>query len=341
MSEAIKPALALLRDGKAPTPALLDQAFAAILSGEATQAQIGAFLMGLERLTLTSDMIASGASAMRAAMTRVETPFACVDVCGTGGDGSHTLNISTAVSFVLAGAGLKVAKHGNRAMSSKSGAADVLEALGVKLELSPAQCAQALDEVGLVFLFAQAHHPAMRHVGPARRELGFRTIFNLLGPLSNPANAQRQLVGVFADDKRGPIAHALMSLGCESAWVVHGHGGLDELSLSGPTHVTALKDKTLSELEIHPSDLGLTTAPLEALKGGDAVYNARALRELLQGETGPYRDVVLLNAAAALVATAAASDMTEALARATTSLDSRAALSKLDQLIAFTHRTPS
>ena len=240
-----------------------------------------------------------------------------------------------------AAAGIAVAKHGNRAMSSKSGAADVLEALGVKLELTPNQCAAALDEVGLVFLFAQAHHPAMRHVGPARRELGFRTIFNLLGPLSNPAGAQRQLVGVFADDKRRPMAQALMNLGCESAWVVHGHGGLDELSLSGTTQVTALKDKTLSELEIHPGDLGLATAPLEALKGGDAAHNARALRALLQGETGPYRDVVLLNAAAALVATAATSDLTEALARATASLDSQAALAKLDQLIAFTNRTPS
>lgn len=341
MSEAIKPALALLRDGDAPSPAILDQAFAAILSGEATQGQIGAFLMGLERLTLSSDMIASGAQAMRGAMTRVDTSLACVDVCGTGGDGSHTLNISTAVSFVLAGCGQKVAKHGNRAMSSKSGAADVLEALGVKLELTPDQCAAALDEVGLVFLFAQAHHPAMRHVGPARRELGFRTIFNLLGPLSNPAGAQRQLVGVFAEDKRRPMAQAMMNLGCESAWVVHGHGGLDELSLSGPTRVTALKDKTLSELEVHPGDLGLATAPLEALKGGDAAHNALALRALLQGETGPYRDVVLLNAAAALVATAAASDLTEALARATASLDSQAALAKLEQLIAFTNRTPS
>lgn len=341
MSEAIKPALALLRDGQAPAPAVLDQAFATILAGEATPAQIGAFLMGLERLTLTSEMIASGARAMRTAMTPVEVPFACIDVCGTGGDGSHTLNISTAVSFVLAGAGLKVAKHGNRAMSSKSGAADVLEALGVKLELTPEHCAQALDEVGLVFLFAQAHHPAMRHVGSARRELGFRTIFNLLGPLSNPAHAQRQLVGVFADDKRQPMAQALMNLGCESAWVVHGHGGLDEVSLSGPTRVTALKEKTLSELEIHPHDLGLKTAPLETLKGGDAAHNAKALRALLEGETGPYRDVVVLNAAAALVATCAAHDLKEALARATTSLESRAALAKLDQLIAFTHRTPS
>ncbi|MCA3694183.1 anthranilate phosphoribosyltransferase [Aquidulcibacter sp.] len=341
MSEAIKPALALLRDGQAPAPAVLDQAFATILAGEATQAQIGAFLMGLERLTLTSEMIASGARAMRAAMTPVDVPFFCIDVCGTGGDGSHTLNISTAVSFVLAGAGLKVAKHGNRAMSSKSGAADVLEALGVKLELTPEHCAQALDEVGLVFLFAQAHHPAMRHVGPARRELGFRTIFNLLGPLSNPAHAQRQLVGVFADDKRQPIAQALMDLGCESAWVVHGHGGLDEVSLSGPTRVTALKDKALSELEIHPHDLGLKTAPLEALKGGDAAHNAKALRALLEGETGPYRDVVVLNAAAALVATGAAQDLQEALSRATTSLESQAALSKLDQLIACTHRTPA
>ncbi len=341
MSEAIKPALARLRDGDALSPAMLDQAFATILSGETTQAQIGAFLMGLERLTLTSAMIASGAQAMRGAMTRVDTSHACVDVCGTGGDGSHTFNISTAVSFVLAGCGQKVAKHGNRAMSSKSGAADVLEALGVKLELTPKQCAAALDEVGLVFLFAQAHHPAMRHVGPARRELGFRTIFNLLGPLSNPAGAQRQLVGVFADDKRRPIAEALMSLGCESAWVVHGHGGLDELSLSGATQVTSLKNKTLSELEIHPGDLGLVTAPLETLKGGDAAHNALALRALLQGETGPYRDVVLLNAAAALVATAAAPDLTEALARATASLDSQAALAKLDQLIAFTNRTPS
>lgn len=341
MSEAIQPALASLRNGIIPAPDMLDAAFKAMLDGQATQAQIGAILMGLERVEVTPEMIASGARAMRAAMTPVHTPLSCIDVCGTGGDGSHTLNISTAVSFVLAGCGHKVAKHGNRAMSSKSGAADVLEALGVKLDLSPARCAEALAEVGLVFLFAQSHHPAMRHVGPARRELAFRTLFNLLGPLSNPAGAQRQLLGVFADDKRRPMAEALHALGCQSAWVVHGHGGLDEIALSGPTRVTALRAGSLEDFELHPSDLGLPTAPLEVLKGGDAAHNGRALRALLDGETGPYRDVVLLNAAAALVATESASDLQSALAAAAHSLDSGKARDTLEALIAFTNRTPA
>ena len=279
-----------------------------------------------------------GACALRAAMVKVPTQLDCVDVCGTGGDGAHTLNISTAVSFVLAGAGLKVAKHGNRAMSSKAGAADVLEALGVNLALTPEQEAATLERAGIVFLFAQTHHPAMREVAGPRRELGFRTIFNLLGPLSNPAAAGRQLVGVYAPDKLSIVAEALSALGCKSAWVVHGHGGLDEMSLSGPSQIAALHGGKITHLTVSPGDLGLAEAPLDQLRGGDAAFNAAALTALLDGQTGPYRDSVLLNAAAAMVAVEAEPDLRTGLARAQRALETGAARQALAGLISAAGR---
>ena len=336
MSEHLKPALASLRDGVRPDGAALDVAFAAILGGSATPSQIGAFLIGVERIGVDGAMIHAGAKAMRANMVLVSPSGPCVDVCGTGGDGSHTLNISTAVSFVLAGCGLNVAKHGNRAMSSTSGAADVLEALGVNLTTTPDVIAKAIDQIGVGFMFAQAHHPAMAHVAATRRELGFRTIFNMLGPLSNPARASRQLVGVYSADKILPMAEALRLLGCEAAWVVHGDGSLDEIALSGPSQIAALSKGAIETFEITPEDAGLTRAPLSALKGGDAAHNANALRALLASKRGPYRDSVSLNAAAALVAFGKAYTLIEGVAMAQDALDSGRAHQALQGLIAIT-----
>jgi anthranilate phosphoribosyltransferase len=337
MSDGLKDILGILRQGFRPDAEALDAAFTTILKGDATPSQIGAFLMGIEQVGVDSRMIFSGAKALRANMVAVPAAKPCVDVCGTGGDGSHTLNISTAVSFVLAGCGLNVAKHGNRAMSSTSGAADVLEALGVNLASPPDIVAHAIDETGVGFMFAQAHHPAMAHVGPSRRELGFRTIFNMLGPLSNPASAHKQLVGVFASDKIVPMAEALRLLGCQAAWVVHGDGGLDEIALSGPSQVAALSHGAIETFEIIPEDAGLKRAPLEALKGGDAAYNATALRKLLTGEHGPYRDSVSLNAAAALVAFGTAANLIEGVTMASDAIDSGRADKALAGLIAITN----
>jgi anthranilate phosphoribosyltransferase len=337
MSDGFKNILGILHLGMRPDATALESAFAAILNGEATPSQIGAFLMGLEHVGVDSRMIHAGAKAMRAAMLSVPTTAPCVDVCGTGGDGSHTLNISTAVSFVLAGCGLNVAKHGNRAMSSTSGAADVLEALGVNLAVSAPVVAQAIDEVGVGFMFAQAHHPAMAHVGPSRRELGFRTIFNMLGPLSNPAGAAKQLVGVYAADKILPMAEALRLLGCAAAWVVHGDGGLDEIALSGPSQVAALNNGAIESFQITPEDAGLSRAPLSALKGGDAAYNATALRALLAGVHGPYRDSVSLNAAAALVAFGKADSLIDGVTIAQDAIDSGRSNQALAGLIAITN----
>lgn len=335
MSDILTSVLASLAAGVRPQPETLAGALDQVLAGEATPAQTGALLMGLERIGVTATEVAAGARAMRAAMVPVPVPFATVDVCGTGGDGSHTLNISTAVSFVLAGCGLKVAKHGNRAMSSKSGAADVLEALGVELTGDPVRLAEALDVAGVAFLFAQNHHPAMRHVAPVRRELGFRTLFNLLGPLSNPAGANRQLTGVYAPARVLPQAEALRELGCEAAWVVCGDGGLDEVALHGPTTVAVLARGRVESRTVVPEDAGLARAPMQALSGGDASFNASALRALLDGAAGAYRDAVVLNAACALVAVEAHSDLTAAATQAAEALDRGAARAALARLVAI------
>ena len=300
MSDAFKPLLSRLADGAILTEAEAQEFFAACLRGEPTPAQIGAALTAIRMRGETVDEITAGARAMREASVRLEVPYPSIDVCGTGGDGLHTLNISTAVSFVVAGGGLKVAKHGNRALSSKSGAADVLSELGVAVDPGLERQRKALDEAGICFLFAPAHHSAMRHVSPIRAELGFRTIFNLLGPLTNPAGATRQVVGVFAPQWVAPLAAALGALGSERAWVVHGEG-MDEITTTGATHVAEYRDGRVREFTVSPEDVDLPRARISDLIGGDPAQNAQALRGVLDGSVGPYRDIVLFNAAAAFV----------------------------------------
>jgi len=336
MSDALKPMLATLANGEPLLSDAAERAFEIIIAGEATQAQIGALLGAIAARGPSSIEIASGARAMRKAMVAVPSRGLVVDVCGTGGDGAHSLNVSSAVALVLAGAGVRVAKHGNRAMSSKSGAADVLEALGVTLTGAPDQLSRALESANVAFLFAQNHHPAMRHVAGARKELGFRTIFNVLGPLSNPAGATRQLVGVYSAKLVEPLAQALRDLGAERAMVVHGREGLDEISISGPTLVAELHGGDIRTFEITPEDAGLERAPADGIKGGDAAFNAKALRALLEGAEGPYRNVVTLNAAAALIVADKAETLREGAALADESLRSGKALNALDTLIQAT-----
>jgi anthranilate phosphoribosyltransferase len=324
--------------GKVATGAALSRqeaasAFDRMMSGEATPSQMGALLMGLRVRGETVDEITGAVSAMRAKMLRVDAPADAVDVVGTGGDGSGSVNVSTCASFIVAGAGVTVAKHGNRALSSKSGAADVLAALGVKIELTPDQVGRCIREAGIGFMFAPAHHPAMKNVGPTRVELATRTIFNLLGPLSNPAGVKRQMVGVFSRQWVQPLAEVLRNLGAESAWVVHGSDGLDELTLTGPTAVAVLDKGEIKTFDVTPEDAGLPRADGEALKGGDAAANAVALRAVLDGQPGAYRDVALLNAAAALIIAGKSKDLKEGVAIGKKSLDSGAALEKLQRLI--------
>ena len=274
---------------------------------------------------------------MRAAMRAVDAPENAIDLCGTGGDGHGTLNISTAASFVVAGAGVPVAKHGNRSASSKSGAADILEALGVKIGLEPNAAAKVLAETGIVFLFAQVHHPAMRHVAAVRKKIGRRTIFNLLGPLASPAGVTRQLVGIYSADWLTPYAQALQALGSSRALVVHGEDGLDELTTTGKTFTASLEDGRITRGEITPEDAGLKRASLADLKGGDAAQNAAALRRLFDGERGAYRDIVLLNAGAALMVAGMAKDVSSGVSLAEQALDSGAAKTKLAALIEATN----
>jgi anthranilate phosphoribosyltransferase len=273
---------------------------------------------------------------MREAARTLDHPYDAIDTCGTGGDGQHTFNISTAAALVLAGAGLKVAKHGNRAMSSKSGSSDVLSVLGVNLQASPAQQRRSLDEAGIAFLFAPAYHGAMRHVGPVRAEIGFRTVFNLLGPLSNPAGAKRQVMGVYDPRLLEPLAEVLGRLGATRAWTVHGQG-LDELTTTGETEVAEWKDGTVRRFTVTPEDAGLPRASLDALRGGDAEENAMALRALLDGDAGAYRDIVLLNAAAALVVADRAADLAEGAALAAAVIDDGRAARALADLVEATN----
>ncbi|MBI5876213.1 MAG: anthranilate phosphoribosyltransferase [Chloroflexi bacterium] len=312
-----------------------------IMTGEATPAQIGSFLTALRIKGETAEEIAGCVRSMRANAIHVRPHTSpLVDVVGTGGDGAHTYNISTTASFVVAGAGLAVAKHGNRAVSSKAGAADVLNALGVNITLAPEQIARCIDEVGIGFLFASNLHPAMRHAIGPRREMGIRTVFNILGPLANPAGAQIQLVGVYDPRLTRTMAEVLQRLGGQAAYVVHGAGGLDELSTIGPNHVTAFRGEQLSEFELDPQELGLPRATLDDLRGGTPEENAVITRRILGGERGPRRDTVLLNAAAALTAASAAPDLRAGLIIAADSLDSGRALQKLDALIVFTAQFP-
>ncbi|UYO51964.1 anthranilate phosphoribosyltransferase [Rhodopseudomonas palustris] len=309
-------------------------AFDAMMSGDATPSQMGALLMGLRVRGETVDEITGAVTTMRSKMLPVSAPADAVDIVGTGGDGSGSVNVSTCASFVVAGCGVTVAKHGNRALSSKSGAADVLAALGVKIDITPEQVGRCVNEAGIGFMFAPTHHPAMKNVGPTRVELATRTIFNLLGPLSNPAGVKRQMIGVFSRQWVQPLAQVLKNLGAEAVWVVHGSDGLDEITLSGTTAVAELKNGEITSFEISPEDAGLPRAPADALKGGDAQANAVALRAVLEGMPGPYRDVALLNAAATLVVAGKAKDLKEGVALGTQSIDSGAAEARLKQLIA-------
>ncbi len=306
-----------------------------IMSGEATDAQIGAFLIALRVKGECVDEIAGAASVMREKATPIATKHdVIVDTCGTGGDHSGTFNISTTAAFVAAGAGLCVAKHGNRAATSQSGSADVLSALGVNIETSPETVSRCLDDVGIGFLFAISLHGAMKYAIGPRREIGARTIFNALGPLSNPAGATRQVVGVYSAALTETLAGVLATLGAERAFVVHGSDGLDEMTLTGPTRVSELKNGSVSTYDVSPGDFGLMQAPADALKGGDADYNAEITRSVLNGEEGPRRDIVLLNAAAAIVAGDKARDLNEGVQAAAEVIDSGKALEKLDALVA-------
>ena len=312
-------------------------AFDRMMSGEATPSQLGGLLMALRVRGETVDEITGAVSAMRAKMLKVDAPPEAIDVVGTGGDGSGSVNVSTCASFIVAGAGVPVAKHGNRALSSRSGAADVLAALGVKIDLSPEQVSRCVEEAGIGFMFAPAHHPAMKNVNPTRVELATRTIFNLLGPLSNPAGVTRQMVGVFSRQWVQPLAQVLKNLGSESVWVVHGSDGLDEITLTGPTFVAALENGAIRSFEVSPEDVGLKLVAGEALKGGDAAANAFALRNVLAGTPSPYRDVALLNAAAALVVAGRAKDLKEGMTLGTKSLDDGAAAERLKRLVAVSN----
>jgi anthranilate phosphoribosyltransferase len=312
----------------------VDQAFARLMDGQCGEAETKAFLLSTIPKMRDPEWLVAGAKAMRARMIRVQAPEGAIDVCGTGGDGSHTLNISTAVTFVVAGAGVPVAKHGNRAMSSKCGAADVLEALGVKLTGHVPTLERCLREAGVAFLFAQNHHPSMRHVAAARREIGQRTIFNLLGPLSNPAGVKRQLLGVFAADFIEPVAEALRQLGLEHAWVVHGAGGLDELSGEGENEIAELKAGAVRRFQASASDAFISSFANAGLKGGDAEYNAEALMALLKGDAigSGYSEIVQLNAAAALVAAGKCNTLGDGAKLAHASLNEGRALHALEAL---------
>ncbi len=335
----IRESIAKLADRKDLTVQEAQDVMEEIMTGEATPSQMGAFLMGLRMKGETAAEITGCARAMRAHVTKV-TPKASplLDTCGTGGDGACTFNVSTAVAFVIAGAGVPVAKHGNRSVSSNCGSADVLEALGVNIQLGPDEIAHCIDEAGIGFLFAPRLHPAMKNAIAPRREMGIRTVFNVLGPLTNPAAAEVQLLGVYDSSLTDVVARVLLLLGSRSAMVVHGDGGLDELSVTGPNKVTQLRDGEITTYVLDPRDLGLSRCEPVHLKGGLPQENARLIRNLLRGEKGPRRDTVLLNAAAGLLAAGTASDMADGLQQAADSIDSTRAMSKLTQLTDLSQR---
>ena len=313
-------------------------AFDLMMSGEASPVEMAAFLMALRVRGETVDEISGAAGVMRDKATKVRAPENAIDTCGTGGDASGTYNISTCTAFVVAGAGVPVAKHGNRSISSKSGSADVLEHLGVNLQVTPETVSECIDETNVGFMFASAHHSAMKHVGPVRQELAIRTIFNLLGPLANPANTKRQVIGVFDKSWVRPLAEVLKNLGSKHVWVVHGSDGLDELTNTGITHVAELKDGEIRQFEVSPGDAGLSQSNMDELKGGDAEQNARALSEVLKGTPSAYRDVVVLNAAAALIIAGIASDLKEGARIAASAIDEGRAKTALDQLVLITNQ---
>jgi anthranilate phosphoribosyltransferase len=332
----MKPYLAKVAAGQSLSSDEAREAFDIMMSGEATPSQIGALLMGLRVRGETVAEITGAVTTMRAKMLKVDAPDGAVDIVGTGGDGAQTYNISTLASIIVAGCGVTVAKHGNRAQSSKSGTADALSALGVKLDITPELTSRCINEAGIGFMFAQAHHSAMRFVGPSRVELGTRTIFNLLGPLSNPAGVKRQLLGVFAPQWLRPIAEVLSSLGSTNVWVVHG-SGLDEITLTGRTDVVALEDGIIREFSLQPEDFGMDGISLAEIRGGDGAHNAAALRAVLDGAQNAYRNISVANAAAALIVAGKADNITEGVEMASRSLSSGAAGAALDRLIAISN----
>jgi anthranilate phosphoribosyltransferase/anthranilate synthase/phosphoribosyltransferase len=337
MNSGLKPVLARLGRGETLSETEAGEAFGLVMDGQATPAQIGGMLMAMRARGETVAELTGAVQAMRARMTRIAAPDEAIDVCGTGGDGAASLNISTAVCLVVAACGVPVAKHGNRALSSRAGGADVLAALGVNIDVEPARLAKILADVGCVFLFAPKHHPALRHAGPVRAELGTRTIFNLTGPMANPAGVKHQLIGVFDPAWARPVAETLRELGTQSAWVVFGNG-LDELTLDGENLVVSLKDGEISEFTLNAAEAGLAFAPQSAIKGGDADHNARALAALLDGAEGAYRDTILLNAAAALIVAGKTISLVDGVAMAAEAIDSGRAARILEALVAATQQ---
>ena len=337
MSDEFKSVIAKVAAGSHLTREEAARGFERMMSGDVTPSQMGGLLMALRVRGETVDEITGAVTAMRAKMLKVDAPPDAIDVVGTGGDASGSYNISTCASLIVAGCGVPVAKHGNRALSSKSGAADVLTALGVNIELSPEEIGRCVREAGIGFMFAPSHHPATKNVAPTRVELGTRTIFNLLGPLSNPAGVKRQLIGVFSRQWIEPMAQVAKNMGSERVWVVHGSDGLDEITTVGPTAVAALENGTVRTFEISPADIGVEQAKSEALRGADAETNARALRGVLKGEKGPYRDVAVFNASAALIVAGLADTLKEAAALAQKSIETGAAAERLEKLIAVSN----
>ena len=335
MSDALKPLIDAAANGPL-TRAQATDAFGILFDGEATPSQIGGFLMALRTRGETVDEYAAAAAVMRAKCNAVVAPKGAMDIVGTGGDGKGTLNISTATAFVVAGAGVTVAKHGNRNLSSKSGAADALTQMGLNVMVGAKVVEKALKEAGIGFMMAPMHHPAIAHVMPTRAELGTRTIFNILGPLTNPAGVKRQLTGAFSRDLIRPMAETLGQLGSEKAWLVHGSDGTDELTITGVSWVSSLDNGIVSDFEIHPEDAGLPEHPFEDIIGGTPEENARDFNALLDGVQSAYRDAVLLNSAAALVVADAASDLKQGVEMARASIDSGAARDKITAVARIT-----
>jgi anthranilate phosphoribosyltransferase len=335
--DSFKPYLAKVATGAALSREEARAAFETLLSGEVTPAQAGGFLMALRVRGEAQDEIVGAVEAMRGRMLAIRAPAGAIDIVGTGGDGSGSYNISTLAALIVSACSVPVAKHGNRAASSRSGAADVLSALGVRIGLEPNHLERCLREAGLCFMFAQTHHASMRHVAPVRVELGTRTLFNLLGPLANPAGVTRQLLGVPSEPWMAPLTEALRELGSERVWTVHGSDGLDEITTTGPTAVMALENGTIRRFTVAPEDVGLARARPEDLKGGDPDHNARALRAVLDGEPGAYRDIGLINAGAALVVAGAANDLRDGVDRAAAMIESGAAKGALDRLVAVSN----
>ena len=336
MSDRLKPLIHAAAD-RALTRAEAEAAFTVLFDGDATPAQMGGLLMALRTRGETVDEIAAAAHVMRTKCNPVSAPAGAMDIVGTGGDGKGTLNISTATAFVVAGAGVVVAKHGNRNLSSKSGAADALTELGLNVMVGAGVVERCLNEAGIGFMMAPMHHPATRHVAPVRLELGTRTLFNILGPLTNPAGVKMQLTGAYAPHLIRPMAEVLLALGSTSAWLVHGGDGTDELSIAAPSKVAALKEGAITEFDVHPEDAGLPVHPFEAIMGGSPTENAAAFRALLNGTSGAYRDAVLLNSAAALLVAGKAADLKSGVELARSSIDSGAARARVEALARLTN----